>query len=328
VFKTRITELLGIEYPIVQGGMRFIARAELAAAVANAGGIGFISAHTQPTADDLRRELERAQSLTSKPIGVNLTVLPMLKGVDFDAYVKVIIECGIKVVETAGANPAKYISAFKEAGVKVVHKCTTVRHAVKAEQLGADAISIDSFECAGHPGEDDVPALILIPAAAAKVKIPMLASGGIADGKGMVAAMALGAEGINMGTRFMLTRESPLHPAVKQKMLEATERDTVLIGRTYRDSSRLLKNKVVEEALALEQSRPATYADLYPLIGAPHWMKAAETGDVDGGAFPAGMVVGLIDDLPSCAELIGSIMQEAQAIVSGLQQRFAANRPA
>jgi NAD(P)H-dependent flavin oxidoreductase YrpB (nitropropane dioxygenase family) len=325
VFKTRITELLGIKYPIVQGGMRFIGRAELAAAVANAGGIGFISAHTQPTAEDLRREIQRAQSLTKGPIGVNLTVLPMLKGVDFDAYVRVIIECGVKAAETAGANPAKYIGAFKEAGVKVVHKCTTVRHAVKAEQLGADAISIDSFECAGHPGEDDVPGFILIPAAAAKVKIPMLASGGIADGKGMVAAMALGAEGINMGTRFMLTQESPLHPAVKQLMLQAGERDTVLIGRTFKDSSRLLKNKVVEEALALEHSRPGvTYADVYPLVGAPRWMKAAAEGDLEGGAFPAGMCVGLINDLPTCAELIANIMKEAETIVSGMSRKFVA----
>lgn len=327
MFKTRITELLGIEYPIVQGGMRFVARAELAAAVANAGGIGFISAHTQPTAADLRKELERAQSLTDKPIGVNLTVLPMLKGVDFDAYVETIIGCGIKVVETAGANPAKYIAAFKQAGVKVVHKCTTVRHAVKAEQLGADAISIDGFECAGHPGEDDIPALILIPAAAAKIKIPMLASGGIADARGMIAAMALGAEGVNMGTRFMLTKESPLHPDVKQLMLQAGERDTVLIGRTYKDSSRLLKNRIVEEALALEHSKPVTYADLYPLIGAPRWMKAAETGDLEGGAFPAGMVVGLIDDLPTCAELITRIMREAEEIVTGMQRKFAQSHP-
>jgi NAD(P)H-dependent flavin oxidoreductase YrpB (nitropropane dioxygenase family) len=323
VFKTRITEMLGIRYPIVQGGMRFVARAELAAAVANAGGIGFISAHTQPTAEDLRSEIRRAQNLTKGPVGVNLTVLPMLKGVDFDAYVRVIIECGVKAAETAGANPAKYIAAFKQAGIKVLHKCTTVRHALKAEQLGADAISIDSFECAGHPGEDDVPGFILIPAAAAKLKIPMLASGGIADGSGMVAAMALGADGVNMGTRFMLTRESPLHPAVKQLMLQATERDTVLIGRTYKDSSRLLKNKVVAEALALEHSKPVTYADLYPLIGAPRWMKAAEVGDLEGGAFPAGMCVGLIDDLPTCAELIGGIMKQAASIVSGMQRKFA-----
>ena len=323
MFQNRITDLLGIRYPIVQSGMRFVARAELVAAVANAGGLGFLSAHTQPTAEDLRNEIRKAQSLAKGPIGVNLTVLPMLKGVDFDAYARVIIECGVPVAETAGANPAKYIAAFKEGGVKVVHKCTTVRHAVKAEQLGADAISIDSFECAGHPGEDDVPAFILIPAAAAKVKIPLLASGGIADGKGLVAALALGAEGINMGTRFMLTRESPLHPDVKQLMLQATERDTVLIGRTFKDSSRLLKNKIVEEALALERSKPdATYADVYPLVGAPSWMKAAAEGDLEGGAFPVGMCVGLIDDLPTCAELIGNIMKEAEDIVSDMGRRF------
>lgn len=314
--KTRITQLLGIRYPILQGGMRFASRAELAAAVGNAGGLGFISAHTQPTADALRTEIKRVRELSDKPFGVNLTVLPMNKDVDYDAYADAIITSGVGVVETVGSNPAKYIGLFKQAGVKVIHKCTNVRHALKAEQLGADAISIDGFECAGHPGEDDVPGLVLIPVAASKLKIPVVACGGFADARGLVAALALGAEGVNMGTRFLLTQESPLHPAVKQRMVAASERDTVLIGRTYRDPSRLLKNSVTLEALERERQGGATYQDLYPLIGAARWMKAAAEGDVEGGAFPAGLSVALIDDVPTCADLIARIVSDVQSIVN------------
>ena len=314
--QTRITQLLGIRYPILQGGMRFASRAELAAAVGNAGGLGFISAHTQPTADALRAEIRRVRELSDQPFGVNLTVLPMNKDIDYDAYVDVIISSGVRVVETVGSNPAKYIGLFKQAGVNVIHKCTNVRHALKAEQLGADAISIDGFECAGHPGEDDVPGLVLIPVAVGKLKIPVVACGGFADARGLVAALALGAEGVNMGTRFLLTQESPLHPAVKQRMVEASERDTVLIGRTYRDPSRLLKNSVTLEALERERQGGATYQDLYPLIGAARWMKAATEGDVEGGAFPAGLSVALIDDVPNCADLIARIVSEAQSIVN------------
>jgi NAD(P)H-dependent flavin oxidoreductase YrpB (nitropropane dioxygenase family) len=314
--QTRITQLLGIRYPILQGGMRFASRAELAAAVGNAGGLGFISAHTQPTADDLRAEIKRVRELSDQPFGVNLTVLPMNKDIDYDAYADAIISSGVRVVETVGSNPAKYIGLFKQAGVKVIHKCTNVRHALKAEQLGADAISIDGFECAGHPGEDDVPGLVLIPIAVGKLKIPVVACGGFADARGLVAALALGAEGVNMGTRFLLTQESPLHPAVKQRMVQASERDTVLIGRTYRDPSRLLKNSVTLEALERERQGGATYQDLYPLIGAARWMKAATEGDVEGGAFPAGLSVALIDDVPTCADLIARMVSEAQSIVN------------
>jgi len=249
MFKTRITELLGIDYPILQGGMRWAARAELAAAVANAGGIGFISAHTQPTPADLEKEITKARSLTPKPIGVNLTLLPANTGLDYDGYVDAIVASGVAAVETAGSNPAKYIERLRGAGVKILHKCVTVRHAVKAESLGVDAVSIDGFECAGHPGEDDVPGLVLIPAAVSKLRIPVVACGGIADGRGLVAALALGAEGINMGTRFMLTQESPLHPALKERFVQATERDTVLIGRSYRDSSRVMRNQVSAKVL-------------------------------------------------------------------------------
>jgi NADH:quinone reductase (non-electrogenic) len=315
MFKTRITDLLGIDYPILQGGMRWAARAELAAAVANAGGIGFISAHTHATAADLEAEIGRARSLTSKPIGVNLTLLPANTGLDYDGYVSAIVANGVAAVETAGGNPSKYIERFKSNGVKVVHKCVTVRHALKAETLGVDAVSIDGFECAGHPGEDDVPGLVLIPIAASKLKIPVVACGGFADGRGLVAALALGAEGINMGTRFMLTRESPLHPMLKERFVQATERDTVLIGRSYGDSSRVMRNAVSAAVLEREKQGGVTNHDLLPLIGAQRWMEAMATGDIDGGAIPLGMSVGLANDLPSCAELIARMVAEARQIV-------------
>jgi nitronate monooxygenase len=312
--KNRITDLLGIDYPIIQGGMRWVARAELAAAVGNAGGLGFISAHTHASADALAQEIDRVRALSDKPFGVNLTLLGSNAGLDYDGYVRTIIERGVTVVETAGSNPAKYIATFKASGVKVIHKCVAVRHALKAEALGADAVSIDGFECAGHPGEDDIPGLILIPAAADRLKIPLLASGGFADGRGLMAALALGAHGINMGTRFMLTQESRVHPAIKQRMLEATERDTLLVGRTLGDSSRVIKNSVSLAAVELERAGGVTSADLYALTGASRWMDAFASGDVEGGAFPAGMVTGLIHDLPTCAELIARIMREAAAI--------------
>ncbi|MFP3563071.1 NAD(P)H-dependent flavin oxidoreductase [Paraburkholderia sp. SIMBA_030] len=314
--KNRITELLGIDYPIIQGGMRWVARAELAAAVGNAGGLGFISAHTHASADALAREIDQVRALSDKPFGVNLTLLGSNAGLDYEGYVRTIVERGVPVVETAGSNPAKYIETFKANGVKVIHKCVAVRHALKAEALGADAVSIDGFECAGHPGEDDIPGLILIPAAADKLKIPLLASGGFADGRGLMAALALGADGINMGTRFMLTQESRVHPAIKQRLLEATERDTLLVGRTLGDSSRVIKNTVSVAAVALERAGGATAADLYALTGASRWMDAFANGDVEGGAFPAGMVTGLIHDLPTCAELIARILQQAAEIAA------------
>ncbi len=315
MFHTRITELLGIDYPILQGGMRWAARAELAAAVANAGGIGFISAHTQPTAKDLETEIGKARALTSRPIGVNLTLLPSNTGLDYDGYVAAIVSNGVTAVETAGSNPARYIDTLKRAGVKIVHKCVTVRHALKAESLGVDAVSIDGFECAGHPGEEDVPGLVLIPVAASKLKIPVVACGGFADGRGLVAALALGAEGINMGTRFMLTRESPLHPALKEKFVQATERDTVLIGRSYGDSSRVMRNSISAKVLEMEKQGGVTHHDLMPLIGAKRWMDAMASGDTDGGAIPLGMSVALANDLPTCAELIARIVLDARDII-------------
>ena len=315
-FRTRITELLGIQYPIMQGGMRWAARAELAAAVSNAGGLGTISAHTQPDRAALATEIARARQLTDKPLAVNLTLLPANTGLDYEGYVAAILDGGVRVVETAGANPAKYIQTFKNHGVKVVHKCTTVRHALKAQELGADAVSIDGFECAGHPGEDDIPALVLIPAASAKLRIPILACGGFADGRGLIAALALGADGVNMGTRFLLTRESPLHPRLKARLVEASERDTVLVGRSYRDSTRVLRNSASTQALELEKAGQANHHTLAPYIGAAQWMKAMAEGETESAALPVGMVVGLITDIPSCAELIARMVYEARALAT------------
>jgi nitronate monooxygenase len=296
--------------------MRWAARAELAAAVSNAGGFGILSAHTQPTAAALAEEIRRTRLLTRKPFGVNLTLLPANAGLDYYGYVRAIVDGGIAAVETAGGNPAQYIETFKRSGIKVMHKCVTVRHALKAQQLGADAVSMDGFECAGHPGEDDIPALVLIPAAVAKLTIPILACGGFADGRGLIAALALGAEGVNMGTRFLLTRESPLHPALKERLVEATERDTVLIGRSYGDSTRVLRNALSADVLEREKQGGANHHTLAPLIGAGRWMKAMEEGDAEGGAIPIGMVIGLIKDIPTCEELISRMVGEARSLVS------------
>ena len=318
--KTRATELLGIALPIVQSGMRWVSRAELAAAVSNAGGLGIISAHTQPDAEALRREIHRMRTLTSMPFGVNLTLLAANAGVDVEGFVRVVGEERIPVVETAGGSPAKYLDALKKAGVKVMHKATSVKHALKAQSLGVDAVIIDGYECAGHPGQDDVPGLVLIPAAAKALSIPVLAAGGIADARGLVAALALGAEGVCMGTRFLLTRESPLHDAIKARMLAARETDTTLVGRRFGDSIRVMRNARVEEALKLEAVENTTHHDLLPLIGAGRWMEAMASGDADDAAFPLGQCVGLIDDLPTCAELIATFERESRAII---QQRLA-----
>ena len=319
--RTRITDLLGVRYPVVQSGMRWVSRAELAAAVSNAGGLGVLSAHTQPDAQALRREIERTRALTALPFGVNLTLLAANAGVDIDGFVRVVVEERIPVVETAGGSPAKYLGALKTAGVKVLHKATSVRHALKAQSLGVDAVIIDGFECAGHPGQDDVPGLVLIPAAAQALSIPVLAAGGIADARGLVAALALGADGVCMGTRFLLTRESPLHLDVKARMLAARETDTTLVGRRFGDSIRVLRNRTVDEAARLEAQDSTTHHDLLPLIGAARWMDAMERGAVEEAAFPLGQCVGLIDDLPTCAALIDRLMQETRALI---ERRLAA----
>jgi NAD(P)H-dependent flavin oxidoreductase YrpB (nitropropane dioxygenase family) len=313
--KTRATELLGIALPIVQSGMRWVSRAELAAAVSNAGGLGVISAHTQPDAEALRREIHRTRTLTSKPFGVNLTLLAANTGVDIEGFVRVVGEERIPVVETAGGSPARYLEALKKSGTKVLHKATSVKHALKAQSLGVDAVIIDGYECAGHPGQDDVPGLVLIPAAAQALSIPVLAAGGIADARGLVAALALGADGVCMGTRFLLTRESPLHDAIKARMLAARETDTTLVGRRFGDSIRVMRNAGVEAALKLEAAETTTHHDLLPLIGAGRWMEAMASGAADDAAFPLGQCVGLINDLPTCAELIATITNEARELI-------------
>ena len=317
--KTAVTEMLGIQYPIIQGGMQWVGYAELASAVSNAGGLGILTALTQPTPEELRKEIARCREMTDKPFGVNLTILPSIKPPPYAEYRQAIIEAGIKIVETAGNKPQEHVTEFKKHGVVVLHKCTSVRHALSAERMGVDAISIDGFECAGHPGEDDTPGLILIPAAADKVKIPMIASGGFADGRGLVAALALGAEGINMGTRFMCTRESPIHQLVKEKIVANDERETELIFRTMRNTSRVAKNAISTKVVAMEKAG-AKFEDVRELVAGARGKMVYATGDSDEGIWSAGQVQGLIHDIPTCAELVGRIMRDAEAII---QSRFA-----
>ena len=315
MLKTRFTELAGVEHPIVQGGMQWVGVAELVAAVANAGALGFITALTQPTPDDLRKEIARCRDMTDKPFGVNLTILPTIKPPPYAEYRQAIIEGRIKVVETAGNKPQEHVAEFKKHGIKVLHKCTSVRHALSAERMGVDAISIDGFECAGHPGEDDTPGLILIPAAADKVKIPLIASGGFGDGRGLVAALALGAEGINMGTRFMCTKESPIHQLIKDKIVANDERETELIFRTMRNTSRVARNAISTKVVAMEK-QGATFDEVRDLVAGSRGKMVYASGDADQGIWSAGQVQGLIHDIPSCAELVSRIMQEAETIIA------------
>ena len=314
MFRTRITELLGIQVPIVQGGMQWVGRAELASAVSNAGALGVLTALTQPTPQMLRQEIQRCRSMTDRPFAVNLTILPTLSPPPYADYIDVIIEGGVRIVETAGNSPREYIAKFKAADIKIVHKCTTVRHALSAERSGVDVVSIDGFECAGHPGEDDIPGLVLIPIAANALKIPIIASGGIGDGRGMAAALALGAEGINMGTRFVCTREAPVHELLKQALRQASERDTNLIFRTMNNTARVLKNAVSNEVVAMER-RPGgcRFEDVRHLVAGIRGRDSWERGDVNGGVLTAGMVIGLIDDIPTCAELIERMTRECRA---------------
>lgn len=311
--KTRVTELLAIDYPIIQGGMQWVGVAELASAVSNAGGLGVLTALTQPTPDDLRREIERTRALTDKPFGVNLTILPSVKPPPYADYVQAIIDGGVRVVETAGNSPKEFIEIFKRHGVVIVHKCTTVRHALSAQRNGVDVVSIDGLECAGHPGEDDVGGLVLIPAAARALDIPVVASGGIADGRGMAAALALGAEGVNMGTRFCVTREAPIHDNIKQALVQGSERDTALIFRQLRNTARVFRNAVAEEVRSIE-NRPggATFDDIRPLVLGTRGRAALTSGDVNGGVITAGQCIGLIDDVPTCAELIERMVAECR----------------
>lgn len=311
--KTRVTDRLSIRYPILQGGMQWVGKAELASAVSNAGGLGIVTALTQPTPEDLAREIARTRALTDQPFGVNLTILPTINPPPYSDYLQAIIDGGVKIVETAGNSPKDFIGRMKDQGITIVHKCTTVRHALSAERNGVDIVSIDGFECAGHPGEDDVPGLVLIPLATRALKIPVIASGGIADGRGMAAAFALGAEGVNMGTRFFATQEAPVHPQIKQALVNATERDTKLIFRTLKNTTRVLKNAVSEEVVATE-NRPGgcSFEDIRHLVAGARGKAALQSGDVDGGSIAAGQVVGLIDDIPSCADLIKRMVADCR----------------
>lgn len=314
--KTRITEMFSIEHPIIQGGMHFVGFAEMAAAVSNAGGLGIITGLTQRTPEDLAREIARCRDMTDKPFGVNLTFLPSVSTPDYPGYIKAIIDGGVKAVETAGNNPAKWLPALKEAGIKVIHKCTSVRHSLKAEAIGCDAVSVDGFECGGHPGEDDVPNWILLPRAAEELKIPFVASGGVANGKQLVAALALGADGINMGTRFIATKEAPVHENVKQAILNASELDTRLVMRPLRNTERVLNNAAVERLLAKEKALGPNlkFEDIIEEV-AGVYPKIMQEGTMEAGAWSCGMVVGLIHDIPTCKELIDNIMAEANAII-------------
>ena len=315
--KTRITELFGIEHPIIQGGMHHVGLAELASAVSNAGGLGIITGLTQRTPELLAREIARCRGMTDKPFGVNLTFLPSVNPPDYPGYVKAIIEGGVKVVETAGNNPQKWMPALKEAGIKVIHKCTSVRHALKAEAIGCDAISVDGFECGGHPGEDDIPNFILLPRAAEELKIPFVASGGMADGRSLVAALALGAEGMNMGTRFIATQEAPVHDNVKQAIVAASELDTRLVMRPLRNTERVLTNAAVERLLQKERELGSaiTFEDILPEV-AGVYPRIMQQGDMEAGAWSCGMVAGLIRDVPTVRQLIDGIMDQAHALIA------------
>jgi NADH:quinone reductase (non-electrogenic) len=318
MFKTRFTEAFGIEHPIVCGGMTGVGTADLIAPVANAGALGFITALTQPTPEALRKEIQRCKEMTDKPFGVNLTILPTINPVPYDEYREAIIDSGIKIVETAGSNPEPHLPSFHAAGVKVIHKCVAVRHALKAERLGVDCISIDGFECAGHPGEDDIPGLVLIPAAADKVTLPLIASGGFADARGLVAALALGADAVNMGTRFMATVEAPIHENVKRQIVENDERATDLIYRKFHNTARVAKNKVSQEILEISARADSKFEDIAHLASGQRGRASVmEGGDVEGGIWSAGMAQGLIHDIPTVAELVSTMVSQAEEIVNG-----------
>jgi len=313
--KTRLTELLGIEAPIICGGMMRVGTAELAAAASNAGALGVMTALTQPTAAGLQAEIDRCRALTDKPFGVNLTVGVVATPVNYDEYVDVIIDSGVKIVETAGRSPEPFMARFKAAGIKVIHKCVAVRHALSAQRIGVDVVSIDGFECAGHPGEQDIPGLVLFPAAARALTIPVVASGGIADARGLVAALALGCDGINMGTRFMVTREAPIHEGIKRKVVEMDETQTRLIFRSYRNTARVYRNAIADKVAEIEAAG-GEFAEVHEMVSGKNQEKAWSTGDIEAGMVTVGMSGGLIDDIPSCAELVRNIVTEAEQIIT------------
>ncbi|MGL3150322.1 NAD(P)H-dependent flavin oxidoreductase [Microbacterium sp. A82] len=313
--RTPFTEALGIEHPVVQGGMMWVGRAELAAAVSEAGGLGMITALTQPTPADLVKEIERARTLTDKPFGVNLTILPSINPPPYDEYRRAIIDAGITIVETAGSSPEPHMDIFNAAGVKVIHKCTSVRHALKAQAVGVAAVSIDGFECAGHPGEDDVPGLVLIPAAADALEIPFIASGGFADGRGLAAALSLGAHGVNMGSRFMSTIESPIAQAVKERIVEASELDTNLIFRSLRNTARVAKNAISDEVVQI-LADGGQFPDVQPLVAGARGRKVFEDGDLDAGIWTVGQVQGIIRDIPSAGDVVRRTVAQAHLVLT------------
>jgi nitronate monooxygenase len=317
IMKTAITEMFGIEHPIIQGGMHFVGYAELAAAVSNAGGLGIITGLTQSTAEDLAKEIARCKDMTDKPFGVNLTFLPTLTPPDYPGYAKAIVEGGVPVVETAGRNPQAVLPILKDAGIKIIHKCTSVRHALKAQSIGCDAASVDGFECGGHPGEDDIPNMILLPRAADELEIPFVASGGMADGRSLVASLAMGAQGMNMGTRFIATKEAPVHENVKAAIVTASELDTRLVMRGLRNTERVLTNEAVERLLVKERDLGADlkFEDIIEEV-AGVYPRIMKKGEMDAGAWSCGMVAGLIHDIPTCKELIDRIMSEAEEIIT------------
>nr|WP_299687931.1 nitronate monooxygenase family protein [Hydrocarboniphaga sp.] len=316
--RTRVSEMLGVRYPIIQGGMQWVGLAEMASAVSNAGAFGLLTGLSQPTPEALAREIARCRTMTDQPFGVNMTVFPTITPPPYSEYIDAIIEGGIKIVETAGPKSSDHWGKLQNAGIRIVHKCVAVRHALSAERAGVDAVSIDGFECAGHPGEDDIPGLVLIPIAVKKLRIPVVASGGIGDGRGMAAAFALGAEGINMGTRFEVTQEAPIHEAIKQALVAGSERDTKLIFRTMKNTARVFRNAVSEETVAIE-NKPggAHFEDIRHLVAGARGKAALDAGDPQGGIITAGMVIGLIDDIPSCEELIQRMVRECRAQLSG-----------
>lgn len=316
VLVTRVTEMLGIKHPIVQGGMHYVGYAEMAAAVSNAGGLGIVTALTMPTPEDLRKEIRKARTLTDKPFGVNLTLLPVGKAPDYQGYADVIVSEGIKIVETAGRNPKKWIPFFKENNIIVIHKCVSVRHAVTAARCGADMLSVDGFECGGHPGEEDVPNLILLALAAKRLKVPYLASGGIANGRQMAACLALGAEGVNMGTRFMATKEAPVHQNIKQALVDANEKSTTHIFRSLNNTERVFKNKTSVKVVELEKEHPGDFEKIRPYVMGVNYKDSFQTtGDIDSSCWSCGLSLALIDDIPSCANLLDTMVKECEEVL-------------
>ncbi|MDY6820680.1 MAG: nitronate monooxygenase [Deferribacterota bacterium] len=317
MFNTRVCKELGIKYPIIQGGMMWVSTAKLSGAVSNAGGLGIITALTFDSPKGLEQEIKKLREITDKPFGVNVTLLPTLKPINYDDYIDVIVNEDVKIVETAGYNPEKYINRLKKKDIKIIHKCTSIRHAKKAESIGCDFISIDGFECAGHPGEDDVTSLILVPRAVDELNIPVIASGGFGDARGFLAALALGAEGVNMGTRFFVTKEAPVHDNIKKAIVNATERDTILLLRSLKNTMRVLKNEHAKKVYELEEKK-VPFEELAPLLSGLKGKEAFENGDTNSSLIACGQIAGLIKDIPSVAKLIDNIINEAKKISNNI----------